>query len=168
MSIWYMVCWLGRSLVGLLVFRSRYSPLVHAVCIHSLLTFLFLAASGLSHVIVIVIMLSWLDHVCTMSALISSSSGGSGVQHRCGLPTNMAGARGFCLFHFGTGVFGQQKGFSIIFHSFCLESGFIMGKRNGSRQTSKEFLEFDLNRISLVLVLGLVTCYDGFPVFIVG
>ncbi|KAL4992012.1 hypothetical protein BDW68DRAFT_118146 [Aspergillus falconensis] len=41
MSIWYMVCWLGRSLVGLLVFRSRYSPLVHAVCIHSLLTFLF-------------------------------------------------------------------------------------------------------------------------------
>ena len=39
-------------------------------------------------------------------------------------------------------------------------------KGMGSRQTSKEFLEFDLNRISLVLVFGLVTCHDGFFLYL--
>jgi hypothetical protein len=68
------------------------------------------------------------------------------------------------FWHWG---FGQQKGFSIFSFKVSVWNWVMSwAKGMGSRQTSKEFLEFDLNRISLVLVLGLVTCHDGFFLYL--
>ncbi|KAL4737880.1 hypothetical protein BDV11DRAFT_146377 [Aspergillus similis] len=138
MSIWYMVCWLGRSLVGLLVFRSRCSALVLAVCIRSL-PFLVLAAFGLSHVIVIVIAV-FLVGLCLhyVGSYIQLTRG-----FRCStslwLSTNMAGARGFCLFLFGTGVLGSKRVSPSSLSKFLFGIGLCHGQKEwgaGKRQKS--------------------------------
>lgn len=139
-----------------------------ACCLHSFLTLSFLFWLHLDYLMSLSLSLqfSWLDYVYTMSALISSSPGGSGVQHRCGClqiwPEHAVSVSSF--WYWG---FGQQKGFSIFSFKVSVWNWVMSwAKGMGSRQTSKEFLEFDLNRISLVLVFGLVTCHDGFFLYL--
>ncbi|BCS29815.1 uncharacterized protein APUU_80118A [Aspergillus puulaauensis] len=79
-----------------------------------------------------------------------------------GLPTNMAEATCFfflllffffCSFLFGTGFLGSKM---VTLLSLSVWN-WVMGERNlGSRQTSKELLEFDLSRISTVFMFALV------------
>lgn len=80
-----------------------------------------------------------------------------------GLSTNMAEATCFFFlalvlfllqFSFWHWVFGKQNGYSSLIISVW---NWVMGERNlGSRQTSKELLEFDLSRISTVFMFALV------------
>lgn len=154
----WLACWFSGVGVPLWCLLSAFIPYPF---------FLVLAAFGLSHVIVIVIAV-FLVGLCLhyVGSYIQLTRG-----FRCStslwLSTNMAGARGFCLFLFGTGVLGSKR-VSPSSHSKFYVWNWVMSwaKGMGSRQTSKEFLEFDLNRISLVLVFGLVTCHDGFFLYL--
>ncbi|KAL3433610.1 hypothetical protein BDV09DRAFT_104622 [Aspergillus tetrazonus] len=141
MSIWYMVCWLGRSLVGLLVFPESEFPF-GACCLHSFLTLSFLFWLHLDYLLSLSLSLqfSWLDYVYTMSALISSSPGGSGVQHRCGClqiwPEHAVSVSSFLALGFWA-----AKGFlHLLIQSLCLELGYVMGKRNGEQANVKRVL----------------------------
>lgn len=153
-------------------FRSRYSPLVLAVCIHSLFSpliglFWLSSVSGLhlDHLYVIVAVLPGWD--CLY--MLASECVGSHFQLIRGVQVfNMTVG---CLqiwlklravffffrlfqFSFWHWVFGKQNGYSSLIISAW---NWVMGKRNlGSKQTSKELLESDLSRISTVLMFGLV------------
>ncbi|KAL4750595.1 hypothetical protein BDW72DRAFT_111796 [Aspergillus terricola var. indicus] len=83
---------------------------------------------------------SWLDHVYTMSALISSSPGGLGVQTSLWLstiwPEHAVSVSSFLVLGFWA-----AKGFlHLLFQSFCSELGYVMGKRNGEQANVKRVL----------------------------
>ncbi|KAL4764582.1 uncharacterized protein BDW70DRAFT_101615 [Aspergillus foveolatus] len=136
-----MVCWLGRSLVGLLVFRSRSSPLVLAVCIHSLP---FLSCSGCIWIISChchchchCSFPGWI--MSTLCRLLYPAHPGFRCSTSLWLSTNMAGARGFCLFLFGTGVLGSKRVSPSSHSKFLFGIGLCHGQKEwgaGKRQKS--------------------------------
>ena len=127
----WFACWFSGVGVPLWCLLSAFIPYPF---------FLVLAAFGLSHVIVIVIAV-FLVGLCLhyVGSHIQLTRG-----FRCStslwLSTNMAGARGFCLFLLVLGFWAAKGFLHLLIQSFCLELGYVMGKRNGEQANVKRVL----------------------------